>query len=255
MTCYAPSTIPKIIYGSYVSPRPYCPAPGLAQVYTRAYGAPPKPRVGTVIYEGAHEDDLSRVRTSLRQLLNENKLRNMPVGFPFHVRAQNSDEIRLSHAPYEFKEYFATSDNRSRSRCATFSYSLSRSGMMTWRITAPGRQSSDGRDCEFYFDNRFSYVSQPGSYFIGNETLAQVQLHPMVLETAAFGIEFMTRPKILLQALSTSLEVGKMITIQIANDKTRIFCRSKHIYYTSGEILFVSTDHLGQHEVVFVYVS
>lgn len=77
----------------------------------------------------------------------------------------------------------------------------------------------------------------------------------MVIETAAFGIDFMTRPQILLQALSTSLEVGKMITIQIANDKTRIFCHKKHVYYNSGEIIFVSTDHLGQHEVACVYQS
>ena len=87
----------------------------------------------------------------------------------------------------------------------------------------------------------------------GSETLAQVQVHPMAIETTSFGIDFMIRPQILLQALSTSLEAGKMITIQIANDKTRVFCHRRHLYYTSGEILFLSTDHLGQHEVACVY--
>ena len=90
---------------------------------------------------------------------------------------------------------------------------------------------------------------------LGNETLAQLQVHPMAIETTAFGIDFMIRPQTPLQALSTSLEVGKMVTIQIANDKMRIFCHRKHIYYTSGEILFLSTDHLGQHEVACMYQS
>jgi len=100
---------------------------------------------------------------SLRRLLNENKVRNLPIGFPFYVTTQNC-EIRLSHAPYEFKEYFPTSDNRTRSQCAMFFYSISWSGMMTWQITVLERQSSGHRDCEFYFNNRPSYISQPGSY-------------------------------------------------------------------------------------------
>jgi len=77
----------------------------------------------------------------------------------------------------------------------------------------------------------------------------------MAIETTAFGIDFMIRPQTPLQALSTSLEVGKMVTIQIANDKMQIFCHRKHVYYTSGEILFLSTDHLGQHEVACLYQS
>ncbi|KIM37220.1 hypothetical protein M413DRAFT_31144 [Hebeloma cylindrosporum] len=234
MACYAASTIPPINYGSYASPRQYYPTPARGPVYSSTYSAPPKTPVGPAFDERV-PDYLSTVKTALRRLLNENKVRNMPVGFPFHVTAQNYDEVRLSHGPYEFKEYFSTSDTRSsRSHCATFSYALSRSGMMTWRITVPG-QSTDRRELP------------------REETLAQVQLHPMALETAPFGIEFMIRPQILLQALSTSLEVGGLVTIQIANEKTRIYCRDKHIYYSSGEILFVSTDHLGQHEIAAIY--
>jgi hypothetical protein len=161
MACYAASTIPQINYGSYASPRPCYPTPDRGPFYTSAYGALPKPPVGT---ERVYDDDLSKVKIALRRLLNENKVKNMPVGFPFHVTMQNCDEIRLSHAPYEFKEYFATSDNRVRSQCATFSYSISRSGMMSWRITVPERQPSGRRECEFYFDNRSCYVSQSGLY-------------------------------------------------------------------------------------------
>ena len=164
MPCYAASTIPQINYGSYASPRPCYPTPDRRPFYTNAYSALPKPPVGTVFYERVHDDDLTQVKIALRRLLNENKVRNIPVGFPFHVTAQNCDEIRLSHSPYEFKEYFPTSDNRTRSQCATFSYSISRSGMMTWRITVPERQSRGLRECEFYFDNRSRYVSQPSPY-------------------------------------------------------------------------------------------
>lgn len=164
MACYAASTIPQINYGSYASPRPCYPTPDRSPFYTSAYGALPKAPVGTVHYERVQDDDLIKMKIALRWLLNENKVRNMPVGFPFHVTTQNCNEIRLSHAPYEFKEYFATSDNRSRSQCATFSYSLSRSGMMSWRIIVPERQSNGRRECEFYFDNRSSCISQLGPY-------------------------------------------------------------------------------------------
>ena len=161
MACYATSTIPRINYGSYASPRPCYPTPDRGPFYTSPYGALPKPPIGTVFSERVHDDDLTKVKTTLRRLLNENNVRNMPVGFPFHVTAQNCNEIRLSHAPYEFKEYLPTSDNRTRSQCATFSYSISRSGMMTWRITVPERGR---RECEFYFYNRSRYASQPSPH-------------------------------------------------------------------------------------------
>jgi hypothetical protein len=198
------------------------------------------------------------VKTALQKLLKRNKLRNMPAGFPFHVGNQkipDNSVVRLSHTPYEFNEYFVTSDNRSRSQCATFSYSPSRSGMMTWQISIPGRQSSQCREApsEFYFNLRPRHVAQLAS--LGSTTLAQVQVHPMAIETTAFGLDFLIRPEIMLQALATSLEAGKMITIQIANNKTRIFCRKRNIFYSSGEIIFVSTDQYGQHEIAFVFQS
>ena len=263
MSCYAALSIPQINYGSYISPRPYYPAPDHhGPVYTSAYSALPKPPVGTVLYERVYDDDLATVKAALHKLLKQNKLRNMPAGFPFHVANQNfADDsvMRLSHAPYEFKEYFVTSDNRSRSQCATFSYSPSRSGMMSWQISVPGRQSSQCRDAPsefFYFKTEHpvlccSNASPP--LLIGSKTLAQVQVHPMALETTSFGLDFMIRPEIMLQALAASLEAGKMITIQIANNKTRIFCRKRNIFYSSGEILFVSTDQYGQHEIAFVF--
>ena len=169
MACYAALSIPQINYGSYMSPRPYYPAPDRGPVYTSAYGALPNPPVGTVLYERVYDDDLAMVKTALQKLLKHNMLRNMPAGFPFHVANRNfADDsvVRLSHAPYEFKEYFVTSDNRSRSQCATFSYSPSRSGMMTWQISVPGRQSSQYREApsEFYFTLKFSLCFSTGPF-------------------------------------------------------------------------------------------
>lgn len=69
-----------------------------------------------------------------------------------------------------------------------------------------------------------------------------------------FGFHFMTNSRIIQEALALSLELGILITIQMATQKTHIMYPSRRgIYFSPGEIIFLTTDNFGRSEVVFVY--
>lgn len=75
------------------------------------------------------------------------------------------------------------------------------------------------------------------------------------METS-FGLDLMTNPQILLEALALSVELGVLVTVQVAHQKTPMMYPSKrNVYYDSGEIIFLSTDDRGRTEVAFVFES
>ncbi|KAF8903919.1 hypothetical protein CPB84DRAFT_1746026 [Gymnopilus junonius] len=109
--------------------------------------------------------------------------------------------------------------------------------MMTWRIYVPARESVLDRDAP----RRVS--------------IAHVQVDALVMETS-FGLDLTTNPRILFEALALSIELGVLVTIQVAHQKTPMMYPSKrNVYYDSGEILFLSTDGKGRTEVAFVFES
>lgn len=75
----------------------------------------------------------------------------------------------------------------------------------------------------------------------------------MIMETS-FGIDLTTNPRIVLEALALSLELGMLITIEVANYKTpKMYPARRNIDYELGEILFVTTDCTGRSEVACVF--
>ncbi|KDR80396.1 hypothetical protein GALMADRAFT_208498 [Galerina marginata CBS 339.88] len=222
---YHPSaSIPAINYA--------CPAP---------YSSLPRPPPTTILYDRVYNDDHLSVKCHLRQLLKKNKLSGMPAGYPFHCVHDGQGGLAVSRASYEFREHFCFSDQRARIQHATFTFSapdFSRYGskVNSWRIYLPARESTPTRDAP-------KLVS-----------IAHVQVDQLVMETPDFGFELQTNPRILLEALALSIELGVLITVQVANYKTPMTYPSKrNVRYGAGEIIFISTDDHGRSEVALVF--
>ncbi|KAF8155510.1 hypothetical protein B0H34DRAFT_675698 [Crassisporium funariophilum] len=206
------------------------------------YASLPKPPVGTVLYDRVYNDDHVAVKVHLRNILKQNKLTKMPVGFPFHCARDAYGRSCISHASYEFREEFCFSDQRSRSQAALFSYTAptcgphSRSGsQMTWRISVPARESSQNR-------NTASMIS-----------IAEVEVDPLVMETP-YGLTLMTNPRVILEALAISIEMGILITVAVASAQTPFLHPTKRrLDYISGDIIFIATHNDHNSEVVFVF--
>ena len=70
-----------------------------------------------------------------------------------------------------------------------------------------------------------------------------------------YGLEFMTNPRILLEALSISIELGVLITVTVANSKTAIYPTDRNLNYIPGDIIYIATDNNHRSEVAFVCKS
>jgi hypothetical protein len=110
------------------------------------YASLPRPPVGTVLYDRVYNDDLVSIKVRLMNMLNTNRLRNMPMGFPFRVVSVNAGHVGsyVSRESYEFQEYFCPSDHRGRTQTVNFSFTApsTERDPLSWRITVPSRESS-----------------------------------------------------------------------------------------------------------------
>lgn len=88
---------------------------------------------------------------------------------------------------------------------------------------------------------------------IAETTIAQVQVDPMVMQTRPFGLRLMTESRIIQEALAIALEIGILITIELASPQTYMYPCRRGIQFNLGHIIFRTTDYLGRSEVVFVY--
>lgn len=83
-------------------------------------------------------------------------------------------------------------------------------------------------------------------------TAAQVQIDPWIMETT-YGVELITNPHMVLEALSVSLEQGVHINVQLAASNISDDYSRRSIRYRSGDLLFVAKKNNGQRDVVHVY--
>ncbi|PBK88338.1 hypothetical protein ARMGADRAFT_430083 [Armillaria gallica] len=160
------------------------------------------------------ENDQHWLKVRLRNSLQAGDLSSMPSWFPFlRLVPSSCPSSPASYQPYEFCQEFRTSSGG----CAvTFSFSAAEEQLFTWRISLPS--------------NRWQTESLP-------VTLAQVQVHASVTNTPYW--RFMEKdPSVILRALSTSLELGVLITI--APRQLR-----------SQEILYMATSMDGKQEILY----
>ncbi|KAK0186821.1 hypothetical protein F5146DRAFT_1143209 [Armillaria mellea] len=160
------------------------------------------------------ENDQHWLKVRLRNSLQAGDLSSMPSWFPFLRRVPSScPSSPASYQPYEFCQEFRTS---SGGCVVTFLCSAAEEQLFTWRISLPS--------------NRWQTESPP-------ITLAQVQVHVSVMNTPYW--RFMEKdPSVILRALSTSLELGVLITV--APRQLR-----------SQEILYMATGMDGKQEILY----
>ncbi|KAK0200062.1 hypothetical protein DFS33DRAFT_215613 [Desarmillaria ectypa] len=160
------------------------------------------------------ENDQHWLKVRLRNSLQAGDLSSMPSWFPFlRLVSSSCPSSPASYQPYEFRQEFPAS---SGGCVVTFSFSTAKEQLFTWWISLPS--------------NRWQTESLP-------MTLAQVQVHTSVMNTPYW--RFMGKdPSVILRALSTSLELGVLITI--APRQLR-----------SQEILYVATSMDGKQEILY----
>ncbi|KJA21440.1 hypothetical protein HYPSUDRAFT_42092 [Hypholoma sublateritium FD-334 SS-4] len=209
----------------------------IPQVTFPPYTPHPRHSVGTLHYEKDYNHDLTAIKVQLRNFLTRNNLSEMWAGFPFQCMQDiyGREPATVSYASYDFQfhEAFHSLEQRSGLRSVTFQYSSPSprpgSHMMDWTIVVPERQSLRQAHCT------------PGIV-----SIAHVQVNPLVRETS-FGFALMTNPHIVQRALALSIELGMLITIQVANRKTPV-C-------SPGQILFLTTDSHGRSQVVSTFTG
>lgn len=111
--------------------------------FSASYASLSRPPVGTTLYDRVYNDDLAYIKVQIMNMLNGDRLPNMPMGFPFRIVDDRCGGSPVSRGPYEFQEHFCPSDHRGRTQSVTFSYSPSEEREeLSWRITVPSRESS-----------------------------------------------------------------------------------------------------------------
>ncbi|KAF8813124.1 hypothetical protein BYT27DRAFT_7085176 [Phlegmacium glaucopus] len=201
------------------------------------YASVSRPPVGTVLYDKVYNEDLLAIKVQLRSMLRDNRLSNMPMGFPFRSVFDGHGRYRISRESYEFQERFCFSDQRSRTHTATISYTAPSSNAqhLSWRISVPSRESSLNGN----LPSRISF--------------AQVEVDRIVLETP-HGMALMSNPQIILRALSISMEMGILVSVSVANCKTPVYHPvDQRLDYSPGDVIYVATDNNHRSEVVLVF--
>ncbi|KAG7440597.1 uncharacterized protein BT62DRAFT_577637 [Guyanagaster necrorhizus] len=160
------------------------------------------------------ESDQHWLKVRLRNNLQAGDLSSMPSWFPFlRLMPSSCPSSPASYQSYEFRQEFPTSSGG----CAvTFSFCAVQEQLFTWRIALPSSQ--------------WQTEGQP-------MTMAQVQVHRSVMNTPYW--RFMEKdPSVILRALSTSLELGVLITIA----PRQLF---------SQEISYMATSIDGKQEILY----
>ena len=108
------------------------------------YASIPNSPVGTALYDWVYSDDPAFIKVPLMNMLNLDRLPNMPMGFPYRVVYDGSRSLYISRGSYKFQERFCLSDHQARTRSATFSFNApsKEEEQLSWRITVPSRGSS-----------------------------------------------------------------------------------------------------------------
>ncbi|KAF9010262.1 hypothetical protein BDQ17DRAFT_1347849 [Cyathus striatus] len=189
-------------------------------------------------------DDHLEDKVRLRSRLDSGVLSNMPAGFPFRYVFNGQGSAYISYDSYEFKEDIRASTSRRSSAAASISY------------TSPGHKKSRN-NVNYHTWKVYPPTSECFKYTrtCDRIAVAQVQVDEAVMRTP-FGSRITDDPRVILQALAISLELGILITIEIGSlsSKThQTLGRLKpHLSWSSGSILYIGRHHSGKKELLCV---
>ncbi|KAJ7734585.1 hypothetical protein DFH07DRAFT_1065253 [Mycena maculata] len=166
------------------------------------FSSPSSSPLESPVYGVVSPNEQLDTKVQLRNWLNNGRLSNMPVGFPFRHVMDARGTPRISYDPYEFRE-----ELRSESRCsghlaAHVSFAPSAAGRskkeyLSWSATLPK------------LDLR-PYTCGPPP----KAPVAHVRVDTEVMNTE-YGKHIERDPRIILRALSVSLELGLLVTVTL----------------------------------------
>ncbi|KAJ6461573.1 hypothetical protein C8R47DRAFT_1240810 [Mycena vitilis] len=142
------------------------------------------------------------MKVLLRNRLDDGQLPNMPAGFPFQRVYDSHGASRISYNPFEFQADFDVPGGRRRARIAF--------------------QTTDNRRCWL------AYLSP------STTAVAHVRVDPQVMATK-YGKYIERDQRIILGALSRSLELGLLITISVVD----------------AQVVFIGTANNGRQSIVY----
>ncbi|KAJ7665921.1 hypothetical protein DFH06DRAFT_1086297 [Mycena polygramma] len=193
------------------------------------FSSPSSSPLESPVYGVVAQDEQLDTKVQLRNRLNSGHLSNMPAGFPFRHVVDSRGGLRTSYDPYDFRE-----ELRFNSRC---------SGQLAAHVSFM-TEDADARPCRSKKDY-FSWCAHLPKLDLRPHTpkvpVAHVRVDTQVMNTV-YGKHIERDPRIILRALSVSLELGLLVTITIENAGD---CSGLH------SIVYIGTANNGRRSVLF----
>ncbi|KAJ7449085.1 hypothetical protein B0H11DRAFT_2247387 [Mycena galericulata] len=185
------------------------------------------------VYGVVSPDEQLDTKVQLRNRLNSGHLSNMPVGFPFqHIMDHRRGTPQISYDPYEFREELRSQHRCSGNLAAYVSFTPasadsrhSKKEYLSWSATLP---KVDLRP--------YSRGPPPKA------PVAHVRVDTQVMNTA-YGKHIERDPRIILRALSVSLELGLLVTITLED------CGDCSGQYSN--VIYIGTANNGRRSILF----
>jgi len=202
--------------------------------------SPPLSPLGTSLDDPIPIDDQLNLKVQLRNRLNTGRLSNMPAGFPFHHTFDSRGSAKLSYDSYEFHEEFRSCrrDERVRSHSVSVSF------------TGP---SSSSHKTQYFSWRAYLPIlnSHPYSQRVQDSlAVAHVRVDTAVMDMS-YGKFIKNDPRVILRALSISLELGALITVTIAG-ASGLAVRRQADQWMPGTVVYVGTYNDGRTETLYV---
>ncbi|KAJ7032054.1 hypothetical protein C8F04DRAFT_1396951 [Mycena alexandri] len=170
------------------------------------FSSPSSSPLESPVYGIVTPDEQLDTKVQLRNRLNSGRLSNMPSGFPFRHVMDSRGTTHISYDPYEFRE-----ELRADSRCnghfaAYISFTTA---------AAESRPTRSKKDWLSWTAHLPKLDLRPYSRGPSPKVpVAHVRVDPRVLNTV-YGKYIERDPRIILRALSISLELGLLVTITL----------------------------------------
>ncbi|KAJ6582979.1 hypothetical protein DFH09DRAFT_1275376 [Mycena vulgaris] len=187
------------------------------------------------VYGVVSPDEQLDTKVQLRNRLNSGRLSNMPVGFPFRHVMDSRGTPHITYDPYEFRE-----ELRSDSRCtghlsAHVSFTTTNADMI--------RTKKDYLSWSAYLPKLdFTPYTRGPPALAAKVPVAHVRVDTAVMNTT-YGKHIERDPRIILRALSISLELGLLVTITIEDYGD---CQGQF-----SNVIYVGTANNGRRSLLF----
>ncbi|KAJ7735768.1 hypothetical protein B0H16DRAFT_1575315 [Mycena metata] len=199
------------------------------------FSSPSSSPLESPVYGIVTPDEQLDAKVQLYNRLNSGRLSNMPSGFPFrHVMSPRGMSTSISYEPYEFRE-----DLRADSRCSG-NFAAYVSFTTAAAESRPTRSKKDWLSWTAHLPKLDLRPYSRGPSRKPKVPVAHVRVDPRVLDTV-YGKYIERDPRIILRALSISLELGLLVTITLED------CGKRSGLYS---VIYMGTANNGHRSII-----